>query len=146
MQYFDNITEAAEAVNEWFWTNKASMAEDLVGIVQPYVGPTKSAVDLVVNTAEGIYARRDNLDAATLQLAAGLAAFAGVWGFHGMADDNRGQRMAFALRRDSGEEAPLGTEWPDPSQDPEVKGAAQPPAPLEIPAESAMGEGEQTEG
>lgn len=146
MQHFDNITEAAEAINEWFWAGKNDMAEDLVGIVQPHIGPTKSAVDLIVKTAEGIYARRDSLDASTLQLAAGLAAYAAFWGFHDMADDNRGQRMAFALRRDSGEQAPLDTEWPDASQDPEAKGVVQAPTPLEIPAESAMGEGEQTEG
>lgn len=123
MQYFDNITEAAEAVNEWFWTGKNGMADDLVEIVQPLVGPTKSAVDLVVKTSEAIYARRATLDGPALQLAAGLASFAGVWGFHGMAEDNRGQRMALALRRDSGENAPVGSEWPNSSEDPEPKGA-----------------------
>lgn len=122
MQYFDNITEAADAINEWFWTSKNGMAPDLVEAVQPHIGPTKSAVDLVVKTAEAIYARRATLNGPALQLAAGLASFAGVWGFRGMADDNRGQRMAIALRRDSGEPAPQGGAWPDASQDPEPKG------------------------
>lgn len=122
MQYFDNITEAADAVNEWFWTNKNDMADDLVAAVQPYIGPTKSAVDLIVKSAEAIYARRSTLDAPTLQLAAGLASYSAIWGFHDMADDDRGERMAAALLRDSGEAEPSGGQWPDAENDPEAKG------------------------
>lgn len=122
MQYFDNITEAADAVNEWFWTTKNDLPEDLANIVQPLLGPTKSAVDLVVKTAEAIYARRTDLDGPTLQLAAGLANFCQLWGFHGMDQDGRGQKMSLALRRDAGEVAPEGTEWPAAENDPEVKG------------------------
>lgn len=121
MQSFDNITEAADAVNEWFWTNKNDMADDLVEAVQLHIGPTKSAVDLIVKTTEAIYARRATLDNAALQLAAGLASFASVWGFHDMADDDRGQRIASALLRDSGESEPAGGEWPAVETDPEPK-------------------------
>jgi hypothetical protein len=122
MQQFEGITAAADAVNEWFWSRKNSLSEELVGIIQPLLGPTKSAVDLVVKTAEEIYKRRDDLDGPTLQLAAGLASFCYLWGFHGMDEEARGQKMSLALRRDSGEPAPEGVEWPAVETDPEPKG------------------------
>ena len=124
MLYFDNITEAGDAVNEWFWVNKNGMSESMVGVIQPLLGPTKSAVDLIVKTAEEIYKRRGDLDSSTLQLGAALSSLAGLWGFHGMDVDNRGHRIALALYRDSGETAPEGLAWPDSSQDPEIKGFA----------------------
>ena len=77
-----------------------------------------SAVDAVCKSAELIYARRAEAGVLLLGLGAGLAAFAAMNGWHGLAIEGRGAGMMSALRRDAGEPHPtLGT-WPDPSDDP----------------------------
>ncbi len=118
MQYFDNISSAGDALNEWFWTNKARLP-DLVGkTIQPLLGAVRSPVDACVNAAEIIYANRTALAPDDLALGAGLAALCSVNGFHGLGE-GRGDAMCFALRRDAGEDAPLSVTWPDPADDPE---------------------------
>ena len=121
MIQFNGITEAADAVNEWFWTNKTTLPEVMVNKIQPLLGPTKSPVDLVVNTSESIYKNKGELDSEDLQLGASLSYFCYIWGFHGMDVDKRGAKMSLALRRDSGETAPEGIQWPAEETDPEPK-------------------------
>jgi hypothetical protein len=121
MIQFDGITSAAEAINEWFWSNKPDLPETVAQTVQPLLGPTKSAVDMIVNTTEVIYSNKDDLTSDTLAMGAGLAFLCEFWGWHGMDVDNRGTKISLALRRDSGETAPEGYSWPDPSEDPEPK-------------------------
>ena len=77
-----------------------------------------SVVDAVCKSAELIYARRAEAGPLLLGLGAGLAAFAAMNGWHGLAIAGRGAGMMSALRREAGEAHPtLGT-WPDPSEDP----------------------------
>lgn len=118
MLNFDHITPAADALNEWFWTNKASLNSEAVDIIQPLLGPTKSAVELVCTVAEYVYARSDDFTPDALELAGALSWLCEQFGFYGMAVDNRGSKMASALRRRAGIEAPEGG-WIAPEDDPE---------------------------
>lgn len=77
-----------------------------------------SVVDAVCRSVELMFARRAELDGFLLQAAAGLAAFATLNAWHGLAEGGRGAGIMAALRRDAGEPHPTGGAWPDPSRDP----------------------------
>lgn len=50
-----------------------------------------------------------------------LASYASANYWHGMDVDGRGYRISLAMRRENGETAPEGSEFPDPEADPDVK-------------------------
>lgn len=103
-----------------------------------------SPVDRVVNSAEALYAVKGDLDADGRVMAAQLAQFAAMNGWHGMSE--RGLQIAQAMQRIGGYQAPAGTSWPAAEDDPEPVGRfleappeepappAPPPAPPEPPA------------
>lgn len=93
-----------------------------------------SPVDAIVKTAEYLYSKHADLDDAGRDLVGSLAAFASANFWHGMADDNRGNRISLAMRRENGETPAEGSSFPDPTSDPtplaEYTGATEtPPAP-----------------
>lgn len=77
-----------------------------------------SIVDAVCATTELMYARKGELDAWLLGAGAGLAAFATLNAWYGLAQDARGAGIMAAMRRDAGEAHPTAGTWPDPSEDP----------------------------
>lgn len=60
-------------------------------------------VDQIVKVGEFVYANRDDMPASAKALAAGLIAFAATNAWHGLLDDNRGDRIVANLRKDLGE-------------------------------------------
>jgi hypothetical protein len=80
-----------------------------------------SPVDRFVKFGELVFANSANLPNEALVTGAKIIGFAagatGVGPFHGLQEDDRGMKMAKALRRNSGEEG----EWPQESEDPTPK-------------------------
>lgn len=87
-----------------------------------------SPVDRVVNAAEALYAVKSDLSAEGRVMCAQLAQFAAVNGWHGMGD--RGLKIAQAMQRIGGYNAPAGAAWPKAEDDPE------PVAQMVLPEES----------
>lgn len=75
-----------------------------------------SPVVRIVDTAEALYAAKTELTKEGRDIAAQLAQFAAVNGFHGMSE--RGQQIAQAMNRMGGYKAPAGVTWPAADQDP----------------------------
>jgi len=67
-----------------------------------------SPVDVIVGSADLLYARRDELDDEGRTVVAQLASFAAANSWHGMGDGNRGGLIAQAMRRDMGQKAEPG--------------------------------------
>lgn len=145
MRQFEGIASAADAVREFYYSNKADLPEHVTTKVQPYVGTGSSPVDLIVNFTEAVYANsgdrrgegEKDLPAEGLEIAAGCAQLINVEGFHGRLDD-RAHTISLALRRDSGEKAATGAKWPaadkDPTAKPEFAKPAEPESP-EVPGD-----------
>jgi hypothetical protein len=118
---FTSVSEAARAVQDFLFDRDAALPDDLREKLRNLVGPTTSPVDTVVQGAEMMYARRDELAPEAQQLAAALALVAQQYNFHGMAEDNRGSKIALAMMRDSGVPKPTAVTYPTKKNDPEPK-------------------------
>ena len=119
---FTSVSEAARAVQDFLYDRDAAIPDELREKLRNLVGPTTSPVDTVVKGAELIYARRDQkLDAQLLELGAGLALVAQQYNFHGMAESDRGSKIALAFMRDAKVKQPHGVDYPDKDNDPQIK-------------------------
>jgi hypothetical protein len=118
---FDGVSDAARAVQDYLMDHGPDVPEELRTKLRSLVGPTTSPVDTVVRGSELIYARKDDLPDGLLELGAGLALVAQQYNFHGMAEDNRGNKLALAFLRDAKVSAPTGITYPKKDDDPEVK-------------------------
>jgi len=86
-----------------------------------------SPVDRIVNAAEALYAVKSDLSAEGRVMCAQLAQFAAVNGWHGMGE--RGLKIAQAMQRIGGYNAPAGSAWPKAEDDPEpIAQMVEPPA------------------
>ena len=122
MKSFDGVSDAARAIQEFLFDRDSALPNDVRDKLKDLVGPTTSPVDAVVKGAEILYARRDELAAPALELAAGLAVVAEQYNFHGMAIENRGSKLAMTLMRDAKVKKPDGlVDYPDKADDPEPK-------------------------
>lgn len=121
MQTFTSVSDAARAVQEFLFDREAALPDELREKLKLLVGPATSPVDTVVQGAELMYARKKDLAPEALALAAGLALIAEQYNFHGMAQDNRGSRVALAMLRDAKARKPSLVEYPDAADDPEPK-------------------------
>lgn len=74
-----------------------------------------SPVEAAAMTAEFLFANHSDLDPAGRDLCGSLAAFCGIHAFWGMADEQRGARIALAMRRENGEEGEFPAADLDPS-------------------------------
>jgi hypothetical protein len=132
MQTFDNITEAREGIINYIVGALTTESADITAKIRQ-LNTSPSPVDQIVSIAEYLYAKRAEISIEGKSLAAGLAAFATTNGWHNLLADNRGNKIVQALRRDLGETAPAGVQWPNSVDDP-----AASPAFAEIPALSLV--------
>lgn len=94
---FTNLVDAHAALRDWALANYSTLDEGLkeatAGIFQLGVSP----VDTLVNSAEMIYAKRDDLGDDIKQIGSGIARFCADNGFHGLNIDQRGYKIADLL-------------------------------------------------
>lgn len=113
MRTFGGITEAVDSLNEWFWSSKEELPEDVVSEIQPLLSMTRSPVDAAVQSTEVLYAHMAELDHEALAMLASLAELCQVWGYHQMDLEQRGYRIALSARQASGEKLQIEFEAPD---------------------------------
>lgn len=126
------ITQPDEAATELFRfvvANPDEFPEDVREKILDLLEPGKSISFAVSESAELIYARQKELSKKVISLGAQMAVTASYNRINNFADDNgkRGAAITSALRRASGEKAPVGMSWPDKEQDPEPKVTYLPP-------------------
>lgn len=96
---------------------------------------TPSPIEAIAMTAEYLYANRDDLDAAGRDLCGSLASYCAQHYLFGFADDQRGARIALAMRRDNGEDGTFPDAESDPAPHPRFGGSVAPfdlpPPPIE---------------
>jgi hypothetical protein len=147
LQTFDGIPDVNRAMRRYLVHAETQMgkksaerklAQDTFDRLEQ-LADSPSPVDSMVNTAELLYARRNELDTEGRGLAYGLFSYAYQMGFHGLRDDNRGMRIAQSMARDDGEAG----DWPAADTDPgarpefirreeEAAPAAPPPPPAAV--------------
>lgn len=128
-----SITDANRAIRKYLAIGEDVLPEDTFEKLEA-LADSPSPVDVIVGTAELLYARPTEIDDAGRVLVAQLASFAGINGWHGLATDNRGGRIAQAMAREIGIEPPAGTEWPAADTDPAPKREMLRTDPAETPA------------
>lgn len=117
MLTFDTITECRNAIMDYRAGALTTEPEAVVTKVRD-LSASPSPVDQIVRTGEYLYAKRAEISADGQSLAGGLVAFATVNGWFGLLENERGNKIVQAIRRDLGETPPTGVEWPDPADDP----------------------------
>jgi hypothetical protein len=118
MRNYEGLAAAADAIREFYYTNKAELPEFVRDKIAGNIGQGNSPVELAVNFTETIFANRDVVPSEAMEIAAGVAMICHEHGFH---QDLNGRAYAIvqALRRDSGERAPNGSGgWPKKEDDP----------------------------
>ena len=137
---YTSVSDAARAVQDYLMDHGSDVPEELRTKLRDLVGPTTSPVDTVVRGSELIYARRnEDLPDTLLELGAGLALVAQQYNFHGMADEDRGTKIALAFMRQANVAKPIGvSDYPDEDSDPEVKDEFKPAPPPEAPAPEVL--------
>lgn len=105
----DSPIAARGAIMSYINTVSAELA---AGIIEYANSP--SPIEAIAMTAEYLYAHQADLNDAGRDLCGSLASFCAQHFFFGMGEDQRGARIALAMRRENGEE---GT-FPDPETDP----------------------------
>lgn len=126
LPFFTDLPGIAAELQRFLITHAAALPEAARENLITF-GGHPSPVDRIVKSAEALYAVRDELPEAALDMAAQLAQFAALNGWHEMSA--RGMAIAAALQRQAGHEPPGGTSWPDPADDPEPSSEFIPPAP-----------------
>lgn len=115
----------------------ADLPRDMQDQAWDLIAPGQSISFAVAHFAHMVYARQDEVSNDALKLAAACAGVTGTLGIDDMGVDNKGIRMMQAMRRRSGEKAPVGMSWPDAENDPEpresFKKKVEPDAPLPAP-------------
>lgn len=117
LAFFSSLTDLTVALQRFTVLSGAALPEHTREQLIEFSGHP-SPVDRVVNVAEALYAARDELTNEGRDMAAQLAQFAAVNGWHGMTE--RGAAMAAVLQRDAGHEPPPGMSWPDHADDPDA--------------------------
>lgn len=128
----DFITQPDEAANRLFRfvvDNPTEFPADMREHILEHLAPGKSISFAVSEAAEMIFARKSELSNEVIKLGAVLAMTAAHNKINNFADDDgkRGYAIATALRRHSGEKAPIGVNWPVKEEDPSPKDVYLPP-------------------
>lgn len=123
MDFLPTLGDALAAVDRFLIEHAATAPESAKDAILA-AGAKVSPVDKLVDIAEALYAARADFDADALTIAGQVIEFCTRNGWHGLANEARGERMVAAIRRDLGEPHPSGGEWPAASSDPEARAAA----------------------
>lgn len=102
MLTFETIAAAREAIMDFRADQFGDVPERLRQRFKD-LASSPSPVDQIVGIGEYVYANREDLPDSAKALGAGLIAFATVFAWHGMLDDDRGNRIVSNLRKDLGE-------------------------------------------
>lgn len=143
MKTFDTPADAREAIMDFRASPSfAALTEDLqTKFKQKMASP--SPVDQIMGVMELMYASRDQVDDVAKDLIGGLAAYATINAWHGLGENNRGNMIVQAMRRDLGERPPTGVKFQKPEDDASPKpeyiqqDIATPTPPSEVPADQS---------
>lgn len=118
MEQFEGISAAGKAVTKFIWANEDALPAAVLFHTLTHTGPGESAVRLCNNFAESVYAAdRAKVSPEGLQIAGAVASLFDLENYHGRLM-GRAVGISRALRRDSGEKAPVRQPWPKPEADP----------------------------
>lgn len=117
MRTFTSISEAACSIQEFLYDRAESLPADIRDRLKELTRPTSSPVDAVVKGAEMLYARKDEIDKDAKELGAALALMAEQYNFHGLAEDQRGSRIAGAFMREAKTKLPGSLKHQDKEKD-----------------------------
>ena len=107
---FEGIGDAAQALSQFYFTNKDTLPTKVAEMMGCVIGMTRSPVDAVVTTAEVVYAfREEDVSVELKELGAACASLAAVHGYHGFDIDSRGDHISLLLR---GRRLPSGVDAP----------------------------------
>jgi len=120
MRTFDTITDAREAIMDFRADHLKDLPEELQAKFKAQAA-SPSPVDQIVGVMELLYANKEGLSNEAKDLIGGLAAFATVNAWHGLAEDERGSKIVQAMSRDLGEKLIPGFKAPKPEADPAAK-------------------------
>jgi hypothetical protein len=120
MRTFDSIGEAREGIVDFRVDHFDTLSDELKKRFKE-ISSSPSPVDQIVGVMELLYANRAEVTDPAKELIGGLAAYATVNAWHGLAEDNRGNLIVQAMRRDLGEKAPSGVKFQKPDEDPAPK-------------------------
>lgn len=94
---FTNISEADEALRRATIQNWGSLDEDTQNKLFNLTSLGTSPVDRIVKSSELIYARRETMPQSLKEAAAGAFRFSTFMGFHGLQENDRGNKAADVL-------------------------------------------------
>lgn len=135
MQTFASITDARNGIADFRADHFGDLPEELRARFRELSG-SPSPVDQIVGVGEFLYANRDRLPDAGRDLVGALISFATINAWHGLLDDDRGNLIAQAMRRDLGEKAPAGSKFADAASDPAARDGYR----IDPPADEAKAE------
>ena len=99
MDPITTLAEANRAQRAYFMTAAGALADDTRDVLDTLLdAPVRPPA--LVDTAELLFARRDELDNAGRELVIGLAGFAFNFGLFALGRDDRASRVIAAMRRD----------------------------------------------
>lgn len=102
MLTFDTITDAREGIIDFRVEHFSEMAVPYRARFKE-LSASPSPVDQIVKLGEFVYANRAALPDTAKALGAGLIAYATTNAWHGLLEDDRGNRIVANLRKDLGE-------------------------------------------
>lgn len=124
MPNIDSIQSALSGITSLLVAEGAVLAPELKSALETSNG-RPSPVDRIVEVGESLYTHAAILSDQGKRLCGSLMRFASMNGWHGLAEgENRGGRIFQAMARDTGEEPPMGMDWPAAETDPDPKAPA----------------------
>ncbi len=114
---FENLTAAKSGLVAYLMASGPTLNETLKRYLTDAVA-CPSPVDMLVQSMEALYAAHADLDATGKALVAQLSGFIVANGWHGINQDDRGNRIVRAMLRELGQTPPIGVTWPDGADDP----------------------------
>ena len=126
MRHFEGISEAADAIREFFFTQPDGLPAHVRAHIQPLTSHGTNPVRLGADFVEAAFANAAAVAPTGLEIAAGTAEifyreryFDRLFG--------RAHKLTAVLRRESGERAANGHPWPKAKDDPEPMEQFLPP-------------------
>lgn len=133
IEFIANPKDVASLIYHYLLDHPDAFPPDVRDWIVGFMEPETSLTFGVAETAEVIFARKNELLLEEVILGATVATNANYHKLNNFADDfgNRGDGIYKALMRVAGEPPPEGTEWPPEEEDPMPKDIYLPPPPME---------------